>query len=106
MRCATANRQSPPVYQFLAITKTAHVANLHGRLQRAKPEDAGLAPRTIDHVHRLMHRVFGHAVKWRTITNNPVASAEHPCVQRTETQILAPDEIRTGLAKLRGRRMR
>jgi integrase len=84
--------------------KTADLAELYGQLQRPKIEGgAGLAPRTVGHVHRLLHRVLGHAVKWGVITNNPVTAAEPPRVPRAEIKILEPDEIRTVLQALRGR---
>jgi integrase len=83
--------------------KTVNFAELYGKLQQPKPEGAGLAPRTVGHVHRLLHRVFGHAVKWDVIANNPITAAEPPRVQRTEVEILAPDQIKTVLAALRGR---
>jgi integrase len=85
--------------------KTVNFAELYGKLQRAKPDGAGLAPRTIGHVHRLLHRVFGHAVKWGVVTINPAAAAEPPRVQRTEITILTPDQIKSVLQALRGRRL-
>jgi integrase len=84
--------------------KTADFAELYGRLQKPKSENgAGLAPRTVGHVHRLLHRVFGSAVKWSVVVANPVAVAEPPRVPRTEIEILEPGEIRTVLQALRGR---
>lgn len=83
--------------------RTVDFAELYGRLQQPKPEGAGLAPRTVGHVHRLLHRVFGHAVKWSVVGNNPVAAAEPPRVQRAEIEILAPDQIKAVLDALRGR---
>src|SRR6266851_2805352 len=85
--------------------KTVNFAELYGKLQKPKPDGAGLAPRTIGHVHRLLHRVFGHAVKWGMVTINPVAAAEPPRVQRTEITILTPDQIKSVLQALRGRRL-
>jgi integrase len=83
--------------------RTVDFAELYGKLQKSKPEGGGLAPRTVGHVHRLLHRVFGHAVKWGLIQSNPVASAEPPRVQRTEIEILAPGQIKAVLDALRGR---
>jgi integrase len=83
--------------------RTVDFAELYGKLQKPKPHGSGLAPRTVGHIHRLAHRAFGHAVKWGIITNNPVAAAEPPRVERTEIEILEPDEIRTVLQALRGR---
>ena len=39
------------------------LAELYARLAR----DVGLAPRTIGHVHRILHRALGHAVQWALI---------------------------------------
>jgi integrase len=85
--------------------KAVNFAELYGKLQKPKPEGAGLAPRTIGHVHRLLHRVFGHAVKWGVVANNPVSAAEPPRVKRAEIEILSPDKITTVLRALRGRRL-
>jgi integrase len=51
----------------------------------------------------LLHRVFGHAVKWGIVAANPVAAARPPRVERTEVEILAPDQIKALLDVLRGR---
>jgi integrase len=83
--------------------KTINFAELYGRLQRAKPEGAGLAPRTVGHVHRVVRRALGQAVKWGSIGSNPVSAAEPPRVQRAEIEILAPDQIKVVLDALRGR---
>jgi integrase len=83
--------------------RTVDFAELYGKLQQPKPEGAGLAPRTVGHVHRLLHRVLGHAVKWSLTGGNPVTAAEPPRVQRSEIEILAPGEIRAVLEALRGR---
>jgi integrase len=83
--------------------RTVDFAELYGALQAPKPEGAGLAARTVGHVHRLLHRVFGHAVKWSLIGANPISAAEPPRVQRTEIEILAPDQIKAVLDALRDR---
>jgi integrase len=85
--------------------RTIDFAELYGKLQASKPGGAGLAPRTVGHVHRLLHRIFGHAVKWTVIARNPVSSAEPPRVRGAEIQILTPDQITQVLAALRGRRV-
>ena len=83
--------------------KTINFAELYGRLQKPKPDGAGLAPRTVGHVHRLLHRVLGQAVKWGVIASNPASAAEPPRVQRGEIDILLPDQINVVLRALRGR---
>lgn len=83
--------------------KTVHFAELYGRLQKPKPEGAGLAPKTVGHTHRLLHRIFDCAVKWGVITNNPVSLADPPRVTRREITILSPDQIDTVITALRDR---
>jgi integrase len=85
--------------------RTIDFAALYGKLQSPKPAGAGLAPRTVGHVHRLLHRIFGHAVKWSVIARNPVSAADPPRVRGAEIQILAPEEIKQVVAALRGRRL-
>ncbi len=85
--------------------RTIDFATLYGKLQSPKPDGAGLAPRTVGHVHRLLHRIFGHAVKWSVIGRNPVSAADPPRVRGVEIQILAPEEIKQVLAALLGRRI-
>jgi integrase len=62
-----------------------------------------LAARTVKHVHRLLHRVFGHAAKWGTIKRNIVALVDAPKVQPTEAAALQLAEIPTMLNGLRGK---
>jgi integrase len=83
--------------------KAINFNELYGKLQQAKPQGAGLAPRTIGHVHRLLHGVVGRAVKWGVITSNPVAIAEPPRVESVEIEILAPEQVKVLLRALRGR---
>src|SRR5215472_4761112 len=70
--------------------RPVNFAALYGKLQCSKHEGgAALAPRTVGHVHRLMHRVLGSAVQWGLLAANPVATAKPPRVSRTEIEILA-----------------
>ena len=86
--------------------RTADFAELYGKLQQSKADGgAGLAARTVGHTHRLLHRVFSHAVKWGVVAINPVAAAEPPRVERTEIEILDPDQIKVVLNALRKHRL-
>jgi integrase len=62
-----------------------------------------LGARTIKQVHRLLHRVLGHAVKWGVIKRNVAALVDAPKVPVTEAPALQLTEIPTMLAGLRGR---
>lgn len=84
--------------------RTADITRLYGTLQRPKSEGgAGLRPRTVGHVHRLLHRVLSHAVKWGVILNNPATSADPPPVPRSEVAILSAEQINSVLDALRER---
>jgi integrase len=83
--------------------RPVNFAELYGKLQRAKKDGgAGLAPRTVGHVHRFMHRALRSAMQWGLLSANPVATAEPPRVSRTEIEILAPSQVKTVLDALRG----
>jgi hypothetical protein len=62
-----------------------------------------LAPRTIGHVHRLLHLVFGHATKWGNIKRNVVALVNAPKVPVTEAPVLQLAEIPQMFDAVRGR---
>jgi integrase len=62
-----------------------------------------LAPRTIKHIHRVLHRVFGHATKWGAIKRNVVTLVDTPKVPLTEAAALQLTEIPVLLAGLRSR---
>jgi integrase len=86
--------------------RTVDCAVLYSRLQKPKADGgAGLAPRTVGHVHGLMHRALSHAVKWSLINNNPVAEAEPPRFERQEIEILTPEQAKALLHGLRGHRL-
>ena len=62
-----------------------------------------LAPRTVSHVHRLLHRIFGHATKWGNIKRNVVTLIDSPKVPATEAAVLQLAEIPRMFDALRGR---
>jgi hypothetical protein len=52
-----------------------------------------LAPRTVKHVHRLLHRIFGHATKWGNVKRYVIALVDSPKVPATEAAVLQSTEI-------------
>jgi integrase len=70
-------------------------ANLHHKI----------APRTIKHVHRVLHRVFGHATKWGNIKHNIVSLVDAPKAPVTEAPALQLAEIPKMFAAVRGRNL-
>jgi integrase len=75
------------------------LTELYGAVQR----EADLAPRTVGHVHRVLHRAFGVAVDWDLLTSNPVERVSPPRVDQDEIVILTARQIKAILDKTRGR---
>ena len=79
-------------------------------IQSIRPEDLNrlysdlhqkLAPRTIKHIHRVLHRAFGHATKWGLLKRNIVTLLDTPKVPMTEAAALQLAEIPALLAGLK-----
>jgi len=83
----------------LQQTRPVDLAGLYATLSR----DAGLAPRTIGHVHRILHRAFGHAVQWSLIERSPADLVSPPPVPSREIEILAKGQTESLLTGLQGR---
>jgi integrase len=82
--------------------KAVHLNELYGKLLRGDGRQ-GLAPRTVGHVHRALHRALGHAAQWSVTASNVAALVSPPRVAAAELEILSAEETQTLLAKLRGR---
>lgn len=75
-----------------------HLAELYAELL-AK----GLGPRTIGHVHRVLHKALRVAVEWSLLARNPAAVARPPKVQAREIEIITIEQAQKILQCLRGR---
>lgn len=84
-------------YVPLAKLTPMHVQDLY----RALLED-GLAPRSVLHTHRVLHRALNVAVKWRLVPYNVCDAAEPPRPDRFEPRLLAPEELSRLLDAARG----
>jgi integrase len=92
----------------------AHVRRHLGdrRLQSLRPADvaalyaalskAGLAARTVKHVHVVLHRALGQAKVWALVKDNVAEMVKPPTAATEEAKILQPDQARELLARLRG----
>jgi integrase len=98
-----------PIQKLRPIHLTGLYAKLlrHGRSRKARDvateAGSGLAARTVGHVHRVLHRALGHAVRWGIVQQNAAANVDAPRVEATEIEILREGEINGLLEKLRGR---
>jgi integrase len=64
--------------------------------------DAGLSPRTVGHVRRVIHKALRIAVEWGVIQRNAAEVAKPPKVHGVELEILAEDKANDSLRKLKG----
>jgi integrase len=87
----------------------AHLAELYSKLLRegrkARGEEAvaGLSPRTVGHVHRVLHKALNVAVEWGVTHRNVASAATPPKVVDAEIEILDQDQAQRILQHLRGR---
>ena len=63
--------------------------------------DAGLSPRSVHHVHRVLHRAFAQAVRWKILPRNPCDGATSPKAPRAELTVWSPQEADTFLVATR-----
>jgi integrase len=83
----------------------ADLRTLYGRLVRRDDNPTGLAPRTVLHVHRLIHRALKLGGKFGIVAKNPAASldrSDRPKLDQREIEILSPAERKIVLEGLHG----
>src|SRR5918995_2540216 len=67
--------------------------------------DAGLSPRSVHHVHRVLHRAFAQAVRWKLLPRNPCDGATSPKAPRVELSVWSAGEADAFLIAARAQRM-
>jgi integrase len=111
-----ATNVSPKTAERYSELLRTHIRPAFGdkRMQAIRAEDLNklyadlhlkLAPRTIKHVHRLLHRVFGHAAKWGNVKRNVASLVDAPKAPATEAPALQLAEIPKMFEALRGRNL-
>ncbi len=63
---------------------------------------AGLAPRHVGHLHRVLHVALKTAVRWGYIIRNVCDLVDPPRVSKTEQQAFTPEQARQFLAAIEG----
>lgn len=66
---------------------------------------SGLSPRSVHHVHTILHTALEQAVRWGYVSRNVTDATEPPRVPRFELRILSPDEVARLLDTARGDRL-
>ena len=76
----------------LAKLSPQDLTGLYGKLSQR------LAPRTVGHVHRALHRALRDALHWGLVHRNVCDAVSPPKVTRQEMQVLTPDQARALLS--------
>lgn len=103
----------PSTYIRYKELLTGHVTPTLGHLPLAKlnPQDLNglygelsqhLAPRTVGHVHRVLHRALRDALHWGLVARNVCDAVSPPKVPRREIQVLTPEQARSLLDAAEG----
>ena len=64
----------------------------------------GLAPKTVQNVHRMLHRALSDAVKWDVVPRNVAEDAEAPRVSRKRPSIWTPEQLGIFVRQVEGDR--
>jgi integrase len=84
----------------------ADLKALYSRLVRRDDNAAGvLSPRTVLHVHRILHRAFKLGCKYGVVARNPAGvmdKTDRPAIKHDEVQILPPENRKPLLDGLKG----
>ncbi|MET4808325.1 site-specific integrase [Limibacillus sp. MBR-115] len=72
-----------------------------GRIKGA----GGLAPRTVGHVHRMLHKALHDAERAGTIYRNPAAIVSAPKVQKVPVDVPSPETLQRFVETIRGDRL-
>jgi integrase len=103
-RTATRYRELVQIHILPTLGRTSLTKLAPQDLQRLYTVKlaAGLAPRTVGHVHRVLHRALGQALRWGVVATNVCDTVDPPKVVRTEIRALNPDEARRLLLAAEG----
>jgi integrase len=69
------------------------LSSLYAKLLKEGRGNRGLSARTVGHVHRVLHRALGFAVRWNVINQNPAGTVAPPPVEQTEVEILSAEQV-------------
>jgi integrase len=64
----------------------------------------GLAPKTVQNVHRMLHRALSDAVKWDVVPRNVAEDAEAPRVGRKRPSVWTPEQLGIFVRQVEGDR--
>jgi len=84
--------------------QSAHLAELYARLLReGRQAGGGLSPRTVGHVHRVVHKALTVGATWGVVHRNVASAVSPPKVEATEIEILTKEQAAQIMQGTRGR---
>lgn len=83
----------------LAALTPQHLQRLY-----AKKIAEGVAPKSVNNLHVVIHRALSYAVRWGLVARNVADAAEPPRVSRREIEPFSPEEIAVLLNAIEGHR--
>lgn len=102
------NNVKPAIGSYaLSKLKPLHIQSFYTDALTSGRKDGkgGLAPQTVLHFHRLLHRALGQAVRWQLLGRNPVDAATPPRPERKEMNALDDAQTATLLRRLESSRL-
>jgi len=66
---------------------------------------SGLAPRTVHHIHGILHNALNQGVRWGEVTRNVASLVPAPRVQSEPVQPFTPEEAKIFLGAVAGERL-
>jgi integrase len=96
------NQIKPNIGQLhLQKLRPVHLTEFYAKLLKG-----GLSPRTINHVHRLLHQALSQAGTWELVKQNVATVVDPPRAHAAEIVILTPEQVGKVLKRVEGRALR
>src|SRR6266545_605862 len=91
----------------LQTLMAAHLNRLYADLAEHGRRDGrgGLKPKSVRHVHVLLHKALSDAVRWGLVARNVAGAADPPRVPRRDRGVWSAEELRTFLEAISGDRL-
>jgi len=91
----------------LGKLKPLHIQDLYSRALRDGRLDGkgGLSPRTVLHMHRILHKALDQAMKWQMLTHNPSDAVQPPKPKHKEMAALDESQVAELLEHFRDSRL-
>ena len=90
---------------FLGRMKLSKLSPMHVQAMYREMQDRGLAARTVQYTHAVLHRALKQARRWGMVSRNVAEDVDPPQVKREEIRPLNRDQTRVLLKTAEGHRL-